>query len=213
MAADPMPALFIGHGSPMNILADNAFTHDMIRLGENLPEPEAIVVISAHWLTRVTFITSGSNPQQIYDFYGFPEALYDFRYTAPGSAAIAEMTSETVGQNIIIHDVNRGIDHAAWAILKHIFPLQNIPVLELSLDATRDPLYHFELGRKLSQLREKKILMIGSGNIIHNLGEIDFNETAPPFGWAVEFDLEIKNCIETRDFGRLIDYHEIGRNA
>jgi 4,5-DOPA dioxygenase extradiol len=213
MSTDLKPAIFIGHGSPMNILADNTFTRDMIKLGESLPEPEAIVVISAHWLTRGTYITSGSKPQQIYDFYGFPKTLYDFRYNSPGSPSTAELASEIVGQNIIIQDFNRGIDHAAWAILKHIFPLQNFPVLELSLDITKDPQYHFELGKKLSFLREKNILLIGSGNIIHNLGDIDFNEEAPPFVWAAEFDLEIKRCIETRDFSRLIDYPEIGMNS
>ena len=213
MPSDLFPALFIGHGSPMNIFADNDFTRDMIKLGRSLPKPDAIVVISAHWLTRGTFITSGLNPEQIYDFYGFPQALYKYRYKAPGSPETATSVSAAAGQNIIIHDDNRGIDHAAWAILKHIFPLQNIPVIELSLNTTREPLYHFELGRKLTVLRSKNILVIGSGNIIHNLSEIDFNEDAKPFAWATEFDLQVKTIIESRDFNNLINYQKIGPAA
>jgi 4,5-DOPA dioxygenase extradiol len=208
MPAGLMPAIFIGHGSPMNILADNAFTKDMIGLGDNLPEPEAIVVISAHWLTRGTFITSGQYPLQIYDFYGFPKSLYEYIYRAPGSPETANLIAEIAGQNIIFQDDKRGIDHAAWAILKHIFPLQNIPVIELSLDVSKEPQYHFELGKKLAVLRSKNILVIGSGNIIHNLSEIDFDDNAIPFGWAAEFDLQIKKLIETRNYKNLINYHD-----
>jgi 4,5-DOPA dioxygenase extradiol len=213
MKPDLMPAIFIGHGSPMNIIAGNTFTADMIRLGESLPKPEAIVVVSAHWLTRGTFITSAANPQQIYDFYGFPKALYEFKYRAPGSLKTADVVSLSGGQNTIIHDNSRGIDHAAWAILKHIFPGQDIPVLELSLDVTKEPLYHFELGKKLEVLRRKNILVIGSGNIIHNLAEVDFNDDAEPFGWAEEFDFQVKDTIEKRDFARLINYKQLGKPA
>jgi 4,5-DOPA dioxygenase extradiol len=211
MTTDILPALFIGHGSPMNILAQNTFTRDMIKLGESLPMPEAILVISAHWLTRGTFITAGSAPPQIYDFYGFPKALYDYRYNAPGAPGIANLISETIGQNIIIQDNNRGIDHAAWAILKHIFPKQTVPVIEISLDVTKEAQYHFETGRKMGILREKNILVIGSGNIIHNLTDIDFNDEAIPFDWANEFDQEVKEHIENRNYSRLIDYQKIGR--
>jgi 4,5-DOPA dioxygenase extradiol len=163
------PALFIGHGSPMNILAQNLFTHDMIRLRDQLFEPEAILVISAHWLTSGTHITAGSHPEQIYDFHGFPNNLYKVRYQAPGSPEIAAMIAEAIGNNIIYLDQNRGIDHAAWSVLKHIYPEQKIPVLELSLDVEKEPKYHFELGQKLAELRNRNILVIGSGNIIHNL--------------------------------------------
>lgn len=213
MASDLFPALFIGHGSPMNILADNSFTRDMINLGEMLPTPEAIVVVSAHWLTHGTYITSGSKPEQIYDFYGFPRTLYEYKYMAPGSPETADTVSLAAGRNKIIKDDARGIDHAAWSILKHIFPHHNIPVLELSLDASKEPIFHFEFGKKLGVLRSKNILVIGSGNIIHNLSEIDFNDAARPFGWANEFDLQVKTLIEKKDFTTLINYHKIGQSA
>lgn len=207
------PALFIGHGSPMNILSDNSFTRDMISLREKLPEPSAILVISAHWLTRRTFVTSGDSPEQIFDFYGFPDDLYKVKYLSPGSSETAKVVAEITGKNIIYTDSDRGIDHAAWSVLKHIFPEHNIPVLELSLDIEKDPVYHFELGKKLAGLREKGILIIGSGNIIHNLSEIDFNETASPFEWATEFDLSIKAALENRNFSALVNYINFGNNA
>jgi 4,5-DOPA dioxygenase extradiol len=213
MSETIMPALFIGHGSPMNVLADNSFSRDMVKLGERLPMPVAIIVVSAHWLTRGTFITSGIDPEQIYDFYGFPKPLYDIIYKAPGSPQTAGMLAEICEKNIVNQDNNRGIDHAAWSILKHIFPDQKIPVLELSLDVTKEPLYHFELGKKLGILRTRNILVIGSGNIIHNLSEIDFNDDAKPFGWASEFDLNIKTLIDSRDFNNLINYQKISTSA
>lgn len=213
MSSNPLPAIFIGHGSPMNIIANNSFTRDMISLGRNLTRPDAIVVISAHWLTRGTYITSAQNPEQIYDFYGFPQPLYDYKYRAPGAPQIADLISETIGENIVIRDNTRGIDHAAWAILKHIFPAHNIPVLELSLDATKEPLYHFELGEKLAALRSKNILFIGSGNIIHNLSEVDFSDNDNPFEWAGQFDLQMKTLLETRDFQSLINYKNIGTSS
>ena len=204
------PALFIGHGSPMNIIADNPFTRDMKRLGETLSNPKAILVISAHWLTNGTHVTSGTHPEQIYDFFGFPQSLYKVRYQTPGSPAVTKIIIEIAGDTIIHADSNRGIDHAAWSILKHIYPDQNIPVIELSLDAGKEPSYHFELGGKLSGLRSKGILVIGSGNIIHNLSEIDFRDHAVPFAWATEFDSHIKGALETKDIKRLIDYQSLG---
>jgi 4,5-DOPA dioxygenase extradiol len=207
------PALFIGHGSPMNLLAANLFTHDMIRLRDQLLEPDAILVISAHWLTRGTHITAGQHPEQIYDFHGFPHELYKYKYNAPGSPDIAKLVADTVGDNIIIQDTARGIDHAAWAVLKHIYPEQKIPVLELSLDVEKEPKYHFELGQKLAALRNKNILVIGSGNIIHNLREIDFHDDAVPFKWATEFDTAIKNALAAKDITSLINYQNLGALA
>jgi 4,5-DOPA dioxygenase extradiol len=213
MTPSSFPALFIGHGSPINILADNSFTRDMIKLREQLPVPNAILVVSAHWLTRGTHVTSGDHPEQIYDFFGFPHNLYKCKYHTPGSPEVAKMIAESVGNNIIYPDPNRGIDHAAWSVLKHIYPEQIIPVLELSLDIEKEPVYHFELGKKLAGLRENGILVIGSGNIIHNLSEIDFNDTASPFEWAKEFDSFVKTTLENKDFNTLINYNQIGDNA
>lgn len=207
------PAVFIGHGSPLNIVAKNQFTHDMIRLRDQLIDPDAILVISAHWLTRGTHITAGARPEQIFDFHGFPHELYKEKYNAPGSPEIAKMIAETIGDNIITLDTDRGIDHAAWSVLKHIFPEQKIPVLELSLDVSKDPLYHFGLGKKLAELRNKNILIIGSGNIIHNLTEIDFRDNAAPFGWASAFDMLIKEALIAKNFSALINYNDFGATA
>lgn len=206
-------ALFIGHGSPMNILADNPFTRDLKKLSDQLPEPVAILVISAHWLTRGTHITASANPEQIYDFYGFPDNLYKYRYNAPGSPGIAKRITETVGNSIILPDPHRGIDHAAWSVLKHIYPEQKIPVLELSLDIEKEPAYHYRLGQKLASLREENILVIGSGNIIHNLSDIDFDENAPPFEWAEVFDLHIKTALLRKEFDGLINYRDFGSSS
>jgi len=197
----------------MNIIADNSHTADMKKLRQQLPDPEAILVVSAHWLTRGTRVTAGISPEQIYDFYGFPKPLYDVVYRAPGSVEIAEKVCETVGSGLIVPDKQRGIDHAAWAVLKHIFPEQTIPVLELSLDIAREPEYHFETGQKMSQLRERNILVIGSGNIVHNLHEVDFNENADPFPWALDFDTVVKKHLESKEFDSLINYTRLGKNA
>ena len=207
------PVLFIGHGSPMNIIAENNFTADLVKLRQQLPQPEAILVVSAHWMTRGTRVTAGISPDQIYDFYGFPKALYDVVYKAPGSGTIAEKICETVGSGLIVPDKQRGIDHAAWAVLKHIWPEQKIPVLELSLDIAREPQYHFETGQKMALLREMNILVIGSGNIVHNINEVDFNENAEPYTWAKDFDSLVKKQLENKEFESLIDYTGLGKNA
>ncbi|MBI5010044.1 MAG: 4,5-DOPA dioxygenase extradiol [Bacteroidia bacterium] len=207
------PVLFIGHGSPMNIIAENNYTADMTRLRRQLPPPEAILVVSAHWLTRGTRVTAGNSLEQIYDFYGFPKALYEVVYRAPGSVEIAEKVYETVGAGLIVTDKQRGIDHAAWAVLKHIYPEQTIPVLELSLDIEREPGYHFETGQKMARLRDMNILVIGSGNIVHNLHEVDFNENADPFPWALDFDNVVKKLLESGEFDSLINYTRLGKNA
>ena len=213
MSAKPFPALFIGHGSPMNIISDNLFTRDMVDLGTQLPVPKAILVVSAHWLTRGTFITSSPTPEQIYDFSGFPAELYRFKYLSPGSQETAELIMDIAGKELVKADPERGIDHAAWAILKHIYPGASIPVLELSLDISKPPQFHFDTGQKLKELRSRDILVIGSGNLIHNLREVDFNDIAKPYEWAEEFDALIKKTLEKRDFETLINYDRLGRYA
>jgi 4,5-DOPA dioxygenase extradiol len=210
MLKPPLPVIFIGHGSPINILSDNPFTRDMKELGLKLPVPKAILVISAHWLTYGTIVTGSSSPSQIYDFYGFPEELYEFRYRAPGSPEVAGMISEITTDHTIKIDDSRGIDHAGWAILKHIFPGHDIPVLELSLDMRKNPRYHFDLGKRLTELRNQEILIIGSGNIVHNLSNIDFDEDAEPFPWAIEYDQLIKESLIKNDFESLIIYEKYG---
>ncbi len=211
MSKERMPVIFIGHGSPMNALYDNEYTSDLQKLGRRAPRPEAVLVISAHWLTNGTLITSGRDPEQIYDFYGFPDELYAINYQPPGSPDIAAMISGSVRGVTILPDRERGIDHAAWAVLKHIYPEGDIPVLEMSLDMNNSPEKHYQTGKALSVLREKGLLIIGSGNIVHNLALMDFYENAEPKEWAVEFDQKVKRCLLENDHAGLIDYEKWGK--
>jgi 4,5-DOPA dioxygenase extradiol len=207
---DMFPALFVGHGSPMNIISDNEYTKDLLKLKKDLPVPDAILVVSAHWLTRGTYITGSEAPEQIYDFYGFPKELYKIKYQAPGSREMAEFIRGTVGEEYIKIDENRGIDHAAWAVLKFIYPDEDIPVLEMSLDLTKNTFQHYELGKKLYSLRKQKILVIGSGNIVHNLRAAIFKENAKPYEWAIDFDNAVKEDINKKNFKSLVSYKEYG---
>jgi 4,5-DOPA dioxygenase extradiol len=210
--SNKMPVIFVGHGSPMNIIYDNEFTRALSRMGKELPQPEAILVVSAHWLTEGTFLTCDSKPEQIYDFYGFPRELYEYKYTAHGSSEKAEEIMQTLDQFKITCG-QWGLDHASWAVLKHMYPKADIPVLEMSLCVGADPGHHYELGKALKPLREKGILIIGSGNIVHNLGAIKQDTDAVPFDWAVEFDEQVKALILNREHQKLIDYHKLGESA
>jgi len=208
---EKMPVIFIGHGSPMNAIQNNDFTSDLKKLSARIPEPGAILVISAHWHTQGTRITSGKDPEQIYDFYGFPEELYTVRYQPPGSPEIAAMISSDTTGAAIIPDEDRGIDHAAWAVLKHIYPDGKIPVLEMSLDMNAKPDDHYKIGKSLSGLRYKGILIIGSGNIVHNLPLMDYYEGVAPQDWAVEFDGKVKKCLLDDNHTDLSGYEKWGK--
>lgn len=208
-----MPVLFIGHGSPMNAIHNNDYTSDIKKLTERLPKPEAVLVVSAHWLTQGTRITSGEKPEQIYDFYGFPEELYKVKYQPPGSPEIAALVADSVTGLTIVPDEDRGVDHAAWAVLRHIFPDENIPVLELSLDMNADPERHYKIGKVLSGLRDKGILIMGSGNIVHNLPVMDYYEGVAPQDWAVDFDDRVKKCLLEDNHADLIGYEKWGKIA
>jgi len=183
-----MPVLFLGHGSPMNIILKNSFTESLVQLGRGMPTPKAILVVSAHWQTKGTFITTAKVPDIIYDFYGFPQELYDVTYPCPGASAQMEGFSSVLESAGIGYDNQRGLDHAAWAVLKHMYPKANIPTMELSLDYGKSPQEHYNLAKKLAPLREQGVLIIGSGNIVHNLRVIDWNIDADPYKWAVNFD-------------------------
>lgn len=207
------PVLFLGHGSPMNIVLENAFTESLVQLGRRIPKPKAILVVSAHWQTKGTFITASAVPEIIYDFYGFPQELYEVGYSCPGGAAqIAEWTS-VLKQAGIAEDQQRGLDHAAWALLKHLYPQADIPVMELSLDYGKEPWEHYELAKQLAPLREQGVLIIGSGNIVHNLREIDWNIDAKPYEWATRFDSHVKEAILANKHDELIAYEKLGRDA
>ncbi|MFX1534104.1 MAG: 4,5-DOPA dioxygenase extradiol [Promethearchaeota archaeon] len=206
-----MPAIFIGHGSPMNLVLKNQFTENLSEYGKQLPRPKAIMVVSAHWLTRGTFVTCEAQPRMIYDFYGFPRELYDFEYSCPGAPDIAKRVSNLVPRGVIQCNTEWGLDHASYMVLAHLFPKADIPVFELSLDYLQIPSYHYELGRKLALLRQEGVLIIGSGNLVHNLRQISPKPDAPPFQWAVEFDEIIKDNLIKGKHDDLINYSKYGQ--
>ncbi len=208
-----MPVLFIGHGSPMNAIQQNDFTAALRKTGAKLPKPKAIMVVSAHWLTKGTFVTASSKPEVIYDFYGFPKEMYQVRYPAPGAPEFAELTTKIQNEKIIMPDHEWGLDHGAWTILLHMFPEADIPVYQLSIDFKNDMQYHYDLAAMLKLLRKKGVLVIGSGNITHNLGRIDWNITAKPFDWAQEFDERIKADILSGNHQDFIQYEKWGSIA
>jgi 4,5-DOPA dioxygenase extradiol len=209
----PMPGLFIGHGSPLNIVADNAYTRAMKALGLELPRPKAILVISAHWLSRGSYVSSTAKPSTIHDFFGFPEELYQVTYPAPGSPAGAKLTQETLLKAGCMLDVGRGLDHGAWSVLHHMYPAADIPVFQLSIDRTKSLDHYFQLGRLLRPLRAKGILVMGSGNIVHNLSRMQAEEDAPAEEWAEEFDVHVRNLLERGDVKGLLKYTEWGKVA
>jgi 4,5-DOPA dioxygenase extradiol len=195
--------VFIGHGSPMNAIAQNRYTRFLGSLGESVA-PEAILVVSAHWRTKGTRITGAAHPEQIYDFYGFPDELYNIKYAPPGMPDLAaEIAREIPGIEV---DPTRGIDHAGWAVAIHMYPEQNIPILQLSLEAGKTEREHFELGKALRKFAERGILVIGSGNVVHNLRDIDFDDGAKPFKWSMEADGWVKEKTERYAIDELIDY-------
>ena len=201
-----MPVLFIGHGSPMNAIANNPYTQTLKNLGQNLVRPRAILCISAHWMTRGTWVTHMERPKTIHDFFGFPPELFKIQYPVAGDKALAEDIVNAI-DSPKIHLDNRewGFDHGTWAVLKHMYPKADVPVLQLSLDMSQLPAFHFELGTKLRFLREQGVLILGSGNIVHNLGRIKWDENAVPFDWAVEQDTWVQKNLETRDFKNLVE--------
>jgi 4,5-DOPA dioxygenase extradiol len=207
-----MPVLFIGHGSPENMILKNAFTERLAGLGRELPRPRLILVISAHWLTNGTYVTCMKTPKTIYDFYGFPPEMYRLRYPSPGSPQDAEAITTMIKEPGVKCDRSWGLDHAAWAILKHIYPSADIPVIEMSLDyspynAWKQPSLqsYYDLAGQLSPLREEGALIIGSGNIVHNLRVADMiNMQTKPYQWAVEFDEKVKRNLVDRNHQGLL---------
>ncbi|MFY0255423.1 4,5-DOPA dioxygenase extradiol [Chitinophaga sp. 30R24] len=209
-----MPVMFIGHGNPMNGISDNAFTHTLAQMGQALPQPPAaILVISAHWLTRGTHVLAAPHPQTIHDFGGFPDALYQVQYPAPGAPELARETKLLITSANVTEDLDWGLDHGTWTILRHMYPKANIPVYQLSIDYYQSPEYHYKLAAELQTLRNKGILIMGSGNIVHNLRKVIFSDNAPPYDWAVSFDATVKNKLEQGAFNDLVNYHTLGLEA
>jgi 4,5-DOPA dioxygenase extradiol len=205
------PVLFIGHGSPMNAIETNSFTQMLSGLGRTLHKPKVILVVSAHWLTKGTLVAATPQPETIYDFGGFPEDLYKVKYPSPGSPEYARITKDLVKNTIVELDEHWGLDHGTWTILKHIYPDADIPVFQLSIDYRKDPQYHYELSQYLKDLRKKGVLIIGSGNITHNLGRVEWDENAKPVDWAIEFDERIKKNVLEQNHYEIINYEKWGK--
>lgn len=208
---EKMPVLFLGHGNPMNAIEENQFVIGFRKLAETLPVPNAILCISAHWCTRGTKVTAMEMPRTIHDFGGFPKALFDVQYPAKGSPTLAKITKELMLPANVETDKKWGLDHGAWSVIKHLYPGANIPVIELSIDYTKPALYHYELAQKLKPLRNKGILIIGSGNIVHNLSLVDFSNFDRDdygFDWAIEARETINNYLVNENYKPLIEYEK-----
>lgn len=213
-STDLMPVLFVGHGSPMNAIEDNIFSRTWMELGKTLPKPKAILSISAHWETRGVFVTAMKNPRTIHDFGGFPQELFEVQYPAPGSPELATETKSIVQKAEAGLDQSWGLDHGSWSILKHMYPAADIPVIQLSLDYSRPPQFHYDLGRELSSLRKKGVLIMGSGNIVHNLRMVAWDRLDEPgfgYDWAIEANEKMKKFILSGDHNSLINYRSQGK--
>ena len=207
------PALFVGHGSPLNAVVDNAWSRRWAEVGAQLEPPTAILCISAHWETRGTHVTAMERPRTIHDFSGFPDELNTKVYPAPGSPALARQTAALLAGGRVGLDQTWGLDHGTWSVLARMFPRAEVPVLQLSLDATLVPEAHYELARDLRTLRDRGVLVIGSGNIVHNLRRIDRRLANSGFDWAIEFDARVTALIDAGDHRGLVRYDQLGRAA
>lgn len=211
---DKMPVLFLGHGSPMNAIEENQFVTGFRNLAKTLPQPNAILCISAHWYTKGTKVTAMEMPRTIHDFGGFPQALFDVQYPAKGSPELAVATQKILDPVLVELDEHWGLDHGAWSVIKHLYPEANVPVIQLSIDYTKSGQYHFELAQKLQQLRYKGVLIVGSGNIVHNLRLVDFrNFDKDNYGydWAIEARETVNNYVLDGNFQPLIDFEKMNK--
>jgi len=206
-----MPTLFLGHGNPMNALADNPFTRSLTQLAGDLPRPAAVLVISAHWLTDgETRVLCAPKPRTIHDFYGFPSELFEVEYASPGSLELAEAVAALTGA---LQDADWGLDHGAWTLLTHLYPEADVPVVELSIDLAAPGKEHVELGRLIAPLRDRGVLVLGSGNIVHNLRVIDWQHPDAGYDWAVEFDGWVQDRLLEGDVEALVGYERAGDSA
>ena len=207
-----MPVVFFGHGSPMNALDLNQYTESWRRLGDSIPKPEAILCVSAHWYTEGTAVTAMDKPKTIHDFYGFPQALFDVQYPAPGDPRLASRVRELLAPVDVRLDESWGLDHGTWSVLKHAYPGADIPVVQLSIDGTQQPQFHYETGKRLAPLRDEGVLVAGSGNVVHNL-RLMKRAGGAPFDWAVRFNESIREALASRDHRALVDFEKLGEAA
>lgn len=208
-----MPVLFLGHGSPMNAIEENEFVQGFRTVAREIPKPSAILCISAHWETRGTYVTAMQNPMTIHDFGGFPDALYEVQYPAPGSPDLAKETQSLLTKTSVHLDDKWGLDHGAWSVIRHMYPEADIPVIQMSLDYYQTPQFHYELGQQIKSLREKGVLIIGSGNMVHNLRKVAWDKLSESFGfdWTIEANEKMKEFILSGDHKQLINFHSHGK--
>jgi 4,5-DOPA dioxygenase extradiol len=213
-AAGRMPACFIGHGNPMNAMLSNDYTTAWAALGSALPRPRAILAISAHWYVPGTSVTAMRIPRTIHDFGGFPPELYQIMYPAPGDPVFARRVQTLLAPISVSLDEEWGLDHGTWSVLCHLFPEANVPVVQLSIDETKPPQFHYEIGKRLAPLRDEGILILGSGNLVHNLHAYAWGQhPVTPFDWAVRFETQVRQCLLTGNDTLLVDYETLGRDA
>ncbi|HVF23613.1 MAG TPA: 4,5-DOPA dioxygenase extradiol, partial [Pyrinomonadaceae bacterium] len=215
------PAIFFGHGNPMNALQDNDWTAAWAAIGKSIPRPRAVLCVSAHWYLPATLVTAMSQPRTIHDFGGFPRELYQVQYRAPGSAELARRVHELLAPLPVELDQSWGLDHGTWSVLRHVYPSADVPVVQLSMDETQPPAFHFELGKRLATLRDEQVLIVGSGNLVHNLHTYAWGRHTPePYDWAVRFEEQAKELMTSAatgadgaNFDALINYDSLGHDA
>jgi 4,5-DOPA dioxygenase extradiol len=211
---DQMPAIFFGHGNPMNALLKNAYTHGWAAIGNSIPRPVAVLSISAHWYLPGTAVTVSLTPRTIHDFGGFPKELHQVQYPAPGSPALANRVRDLIAPIRVDLDTRWGLDHGTWSVLCHVFPQADIPVVQLSIDETQPPDFHYQIAKRLAPLRDEGVLIIGSGNLVHNLHTYAWGDhRVEPFDWAVRFEKQVREFLVSGDYAPLIAYEELGRDA
>jgi 4,5-DOPA dioxygenase extradiol len=212
--ADSLPAIFFGHGNPMNAVSRNAYTEAWRLMGTQMPRPRAVLCVSAHWFVPTTGVTVTTAPRTIHDFGGFPRELYEVRYPAPGDPDLARRVQRLLAPLPVELDESWGLDHGTWSVLCHVYPQADVPVVQLSIDETQPPAFHYEIGRKLAPLRAEGVLIVGSGNLVHNLHAYAWGRHAPePFDWAVRFEKEARALLVAGEHRPLVDYETLGRDA
>ncbi len=212
--SNTLPAIFFGHGNPMNAVSDNSYTAAWRRIGETIPKPKAILSISAHWYMPGTAVTVSTAPRTIHDFGGFPQELYQVRYPAPGSPDLAQRAQELLKPLPVVLDNLWGLDHGTWSVLRHVYPQADVPIVQLSIDESQSAAFHFEVGKRLSPLRDEGVLVAGSGNLVHNLSTYAWGRpTVEPYEWARRFETDARNRLLAGEFKPLIGYEDLGPDA
>ena len=210
----PMPAIFFGHGNPMNAVQSNAFTKGWNAIGQRLPKPRAILCVSAHWYVPAVAVTAMERPRTIHDFGGFPRELFEVQYPAPGSPELAERVAALLGEDVLMDETRWGLDHGTWSVLVHVFPEAEVPVVQLSINEAEPAQFHYDMAKKLRRLRDEGILVIGSGNLVHNLHTYAWGKrNVEPFDWALRFEETARALMMARDHQPLISYEALGRDA